>query len=50
MIAMRSVVGDTYVAIDVSCDEDDLGYYNEEDDTPQQSLTEMMKNLNLYLE
>ena len=50
MIAMRSVVGDIDVAIDASCDEDDLGYYNEEDDTPQQSLTEMMKNLNLYLE
>ena len=50
MIAMRSVVGDTNVAMDVSCDEDDLGYYYEEDEVPQQSLTEMMKNLNLYLE
>ena len=50
MIAMRSVVGDTNVAMDVSCDEDDLGYYYEEDEVPQQSLTEMIQNLNLYLE
>ena len=50
MIALRSVVGDTDVAIDVRCDEDELSYYYEEDEVPQQSLTEMIQNLNLYLE